>query len=71
MDFFNKAKNWVTGTTNDIIQPLNMAAPSVATTAGSQKMLKTAREKKGYTASGGRRITMRRSKHKKTHKRRH
>lgn len=52
-------------------QPLNVAAPSVATDSGSQQMLGTAREKKGRTMTGGRRLTRRRKSHKKTHKRKH
>jgi hypothetical protein len=50
---------------------INVATPSVATTSGSEKMLGTAREKKGYTMAGGKRLTRRRKSHKKTHRRKH
>lgn len=52
-------------------QPLNTELPSVATTAGSKKLLKVAGEKKGYTMAGGKRLTRRRKSHKKTHRRKH
>jgi hypothetical protein len=52
-------------------QPLNTEVPSVATTAGSKKLLKVAGEKKGYTMAGGKRLTRRRKSSKKTHKRKH
>jgi len=52
-------------------QPLNVGAPSVATTAGSKKLLKVAGEKKGYTMAGGKRLTRRHKTSKKTHRRKH
>lgn len=52
-------------------EPLNAAAPAVATDAGSQKLLGTGREKKHYTMGGGKRLTRRRKSHKKTHRRKH
>jgi hypothetical protein len=52
-------------------EPLNTGVPSVATTAGSKKLFKTASEKGGYTMAGGKRLTRRRKSSKKTHKRKH
>ena len=52
-------------------QPVNAAAPSVATGAGTKKLLKVAGERPGCTMAGGKRLTRRRKHSKKTHKRRH
>lgn len=71
LDSLKDTYNSMLGNASDSVKPLNIAAPSIATTAGSQKMLKTGKEKKGFTMAGGRRITSRRSRNKKTHKRRH
>jgi hypothetical protein len=51
-------------------EPLSVGVPSVATTAGSKKLFKTASEKGGYTMAGGKRLSRRRQS-KKTHKRKH
>lgn len=53
------------------VQPLNTGVPSVASDSGATKLFGTAREKKGTTMSGGKRLTRRRKHSKKTQKRKH
>ena len=73
MDFFKnigaKLSNVISGTASDVTEPIANTAPAIATDSGSQQMLGTSREKKGFTMAGGRRVKTRRSrKSKKTHK---
>lgn len=70
MDFIEKAKNWLSGKTQDATQPIADAVPTAATDSGAQQALGTPSEPSGYTMGGGRRVkTRRHRKGKKTHKR--
>jgi hypothetical protein len=54
-EVYESWKNWASGLMGTAAAPVQTAAPSIATTQGSTTMLGTAREKSGYTSTGGRR----------------
>ena len=72
-EVYESWKNWASGLMGTAAAPVQAAAPSIATTQGSTSMFGTAREKSGYTSTGGRRRGGRtrraRSKHGKSRRR--
>jgi hypothetical protein len=71
-EVYESWKNWASGLMGTAAAPVQTAAPSIATTQGSTTMLGTAREKSGYTSTGGRRrARTRRHRVKKGKSRRH
>ena len=73
-ELYESWKNWASSLMGTAAAPVQAAAPSLATTQGSTSMFGTAREKSGYTSTGGRRRwggRTRRSRVKKGKSRRH
>ena len=68
-DTYENMRKMVQDTVGTVAAPIQTGVPALGTTFGSSRLLKTAREKKGYTSTGGRRS--RKSKKSRKTRRRH